>query len=117
MNTTLILQYFLKSVVKHIMLGSSTAYRIFSGCHSPSSNFAFRGADRQTAYQPTESAQCKTVLVCNPASIHAELFSFAPGTAVKGYFLLHLQRRQFSLLPSVVVWETQHSEVAYSLQH
>lgn len=41
-----ILHYFLKSVVKHIMLGSSTACRIFSDCHSPSSNFSFRGADR-----------------------------------------------------------------------
>lgn len=41
-----ILQYFLKSVVKHIMLGNSTACRIFNGCHSPSSYFSFRGADR-----------------------------------------------------------------------
>lgn len=41
-----ILQYFLKSVLKTIMLGSSTACRIFNDCHSPSSNFSFTGADR-----------------------------------------------------------------------
>lgn len=77
------------------MLGSSIACRIFNDCHSPSSYFSFRGADRltvlahwaNTAYQSTESAQYKTVLVCNPASIHAELFFFAPGTAIRrGFF-------------------------------
>lgn len=102
-----ILQYFLKSIVKTIMLGSSTACRIFNDCHSPNSNFSFRGPDRawwaSTAYQSTESAPYKTVLVCNPASIHGELFFFAPGTAIKRYFLLHLQCRQFVLLPTVAV--------------
>lgn len=119
-----ILQYFLKSIVKAIMLGSSTACRILNDCHSPSSNFSFMGADG--LYWLGEPALHTSLLnqlgiglfwyVTQQASL-LELFLFAPGTAIKRYFLLHLQCRQFVLLPTVVVWETLYSDFVYSLQH